>query len=80
MAGVPPHVESKTGVRLTLTCGQWNLPTGEEGCGQGVLIPNENVWTRAGAASGEQLWVYSNKQPRNGLSATFWHIDKSEAK
>jgi hypothetical protein len=72
-------LESKTHVRLSLTCGQWQLPDASEFCGQGLLVPNEKVWTRPGA-SGEQIWVYSNGRPKNGSSATFWHIDSREAK
>lgn len=72
-------LQSKTRGRLTVTCGQWWLPTGEEGCGQGVLLPNEKVWTRQGA-SGDNLWVYSSEHPRNGLNATLWHIDRRDAK
>jgi len=72
-------LESKARVQLTLTCGQWQLPDGSEGCGQGVLVPNEKVWTRQGV-SGEQIWVYSNERPKNGLSATFWHVDSRDAK
>jgi hypothetical protein len=69
-------LESKARVRLTLTCGQWQLP--EEACGQGVFVPNEKVWTRQGV-NGEQIWVYSNGPPKNGQSATFWHVDSRDA-
>jgi hypothetical protein len=44
-------LESKTRVRLTLPCGQWRLPDASEGCGQGVLVPNEKVWTRHGLSA-----------------------------
>lgn len=73
-------LESKDRVQLTLTCGQWQLPDNSEGCGQGLLIPNEKVWTKEGRASGEQLWVYSKRTRKNGLGATFWHIDSREAR
>jgi hypothetical protein len=63
-------------VRLTMTCGQ--MQTGFLACGQGSLLPNNKVWTREGV-SGEDLWVYSNRAPEKGQSATFWHVDSIEA-
>jgi hypothetical protein len=72
-------LENKSRVLLTLSCGQVGPPTNlQVACGQGVLLPNEKVWTRAGA--GEDLWIYSKQQPENGQSATLWGIVSSEAK
>jgi hypothetical protein len=73
-------LESKNHVQLDLTCAQWQLPDNSQSCGQGLLIPNERIWTKEAAASGEHLWLYSSRTRGNSLEATFWHIDSREAK
>jgi hypothetical protein len=67
-------LDTSTGVRLSLSCGQWKFPDIPDSCGQ-QLQPNERVWTREGARA-ESIWVYTNAPQE----ATLWVIKAKEAK
>jgi hypothetical protein len=72
-------LRNKASVQLAMTCAQWLSSDDSQACGQGILLPNEKVWTKEGT-SGQDLWIYSSQPAKSGLKTSQWHIDRRQAK